>query len=75
MEYRGFAPEWGKVVVRGDVPSREFLAFWIADSRVIAAMNVNRWDDGKELRRLVDSEEPVDLARLSDPRVPLAEAA
>jgi len=75
MEYRGFAPEWGKVIVRGDLSSREFLAFWIADSRVIAAMNVNRWDDGKELRRLVDSEEPVDLARLSDPRVPLAEAA
>ena len=75
MEYRGFAPQWGKVVIRGDLASREFLAFWIADSRVIAAMNVNLWDQGKELRRLVDSEEPVDLARLSDPGVPLAEAA
>jgi 3-phenylpropionate/trans-cinnamate dioxygenase ferredoxin reductase subunit len=75
MEYRGFAPEWGKVVVRGDLATREFQAFWIADSRVIAAMNVNLWDDAKALRRLVESEEPVDLSRLSDPTVPLAEAA
>ena len=75
MEYRGFAPEWGRVVVRGDVAAREFHAFWIADSRVIAAMNVNLWDDGAELRRLVESEERVDPSRLSDPGVPLAEAA
>jgi len=75
MEYRGHAPEWGKVVVRGDVARREFHAFWIADSRVIAAMNVNLWNDGAELRRLVELEERVDLSRLSDPRVPLADAA
>lgn len=75
MEYRGFAPEWGRVVIRGDVEAREFHAFWLADSRVIAAMNVNLWDDGATLRRLVESEAPVDVARLSDPSLPLAEAA
>ena len=75
MEYRGHAPEWGKVVIRGDLTAREFHAFWLADGRVIAAMNVNLWDDGAELQRLVDSEERVDLARLADPTVPLARAA
>jgi len=75
MEYRGYAPEWGKVVVRGDIAKREFLAFWLADDRVIAAMNANVWDQGGELQRLVESEERVDLARLADPLVPLAEAA
>lgn len=75
MEYRGFAPEWGRVVVRGDVGAREFLAFWLADGRVSAAMNVNLWDDGEELQRLVESEERVDLDRLGDPTVPLAQAA
>lgn len=75
MEYRGYAPEWGKVAIRGDVAKREFHAFWIADGRVIAAMNANLWDDGDELLRLVESEERVDLDRLADPRVPLAEAA
>jgi 3-phenylpropionate/trans-cinnamate dioxygenase ferredoxin reductase component len=75
MEYRGYAPEWGRVVVRGDIAARAFHAFWIADSRVIAAMNVNLWDDGKALRRLVESEERIDPDRLVDPSVPLAEAA
>lgn len=75
MEYRGYAPEWGKVVVRGDLAQRQFLAFWLADDRVMAAMNANVWDQGDELQRLVDSEERVDLARLADPGVPLAEAA
>ena len=75
MEYRGYAPEWGRVVVRGDLVERAFHAFWLSDGRVIAAMNANLWDDGDELLRLVESEERVDLARLADPRVPLAEAA
>jgi len=75
MEYRGFAPQWGKVVVRGDLTKREFLAFWLADDRVIAAMNANLWDDGDELQRLVESEERVDPSRLADVAVPLAEAA
>lgn len=75
MEYRGFAPQWGRVVVRGDLAKREFLAFWLADGRVIAAMNANLWDDGDELQRLVESEERVDLSRLADVAVPLAEAA
>lgn len=75
MEYRGLATEWGRVVIRGDVAAREFHAFWIADSRVIAAMNVNLWDDGNALRRLVESEERVDPDRLADPSVPLAEVA
>ena len=75
MEYRGYAPEWGKVVIRGNVASREFHAFWMADGRVIAAMNANLWDDGAELLRLVESEEPVDVDRLTDPTISLADAA
>lgn len=75
MEYRGFAPLWDTVVTRGDLTKREFHAFWLADGRVIAAMNVNLWDDGEELQRLVESQASVDLARLADPGVPLAEAA
>jgi 3-phenylpropionate/trans-cinnamate dioxygenase ferredoxin reductase subunit len=75
MEYRGYAPAWGRVVIRGDLAAREFDAFWLADGRVVAAMNANRWDDGEELQRLVDSEERIDLERLSAPSVSPAEAA
>jgi 3-phenylpropionate/trans-cinnamate dioxygenase ferredoxin reductase subunit len=75
MEYRGLATAWDQVVLRGDLEAREFDAFWLADGRVVAAMNANRWDDGNALRRLVDSEAPVDPARLADAATPLEHAA
>jgi 3-phenylpropionate/trans-cinnamate dioxygenase ferredoxin reductase subunit len=75
MEYRGFAPHWDNVVVRGDLTKREFHAFWLANGRVVAAMNANLWGGGEELQRLVETEARVDLARLADLGVPLAEAA
>ena len=55
-EYRGFAdPAKDRLVVRGDLASREFTAFWLRDGAVAAAMNVNQWDDGDALQELVDS--------------------
>jgi 3-phenylpropionate/trans-cinnamate dioxygenase ferredoxin reductase subunit len=75
IEYRGYAPEWRSVVIRGDVAARRFHAFWLADGRVVAAMNANLWDDARPLRLLVESGEPVDVARLADASVPLADAA
>jgi 3-phenylpropionate/trans-cinnamate dioxygenase ferredoxin reductase subunit len=75
MEYRGHAPAWEQVVVRGDLGAREFLAFWLDGGRVVAAMNANVWDAGDELQRLVDAEAEVEPDRLADPDVPLAEAA
>jgi len=55
-EYRGFAdPAKDRLVVRGDLASREFTAFWLRDGAVAAAMNVNQWDDGDTLLELVDT--------------------
>jgi 3-phenylpropionate/trans-cinnamate dioxygenase ferredoxin reductase component len=55
-EYRGSAdPTKDRLVVRGDLKSREFTAFWLRDGAVAAAMNVNQWDDGDTLQELVDS--------------------
>ncbi len=75
MEYRGYAPRWDQVVVRGDLKAREFDAFWLGDGKVIAAMNANRWDDAKELAAIVDSGRSVDPQRLADPSVSLEQAA
>lgn len=75
MEYRGYAPEWDEVVVRGDLEKREFHAFWLQRGRVAAAMNVNLWEDGDELQALVESRATVDTDRLSDAEVPLLQAA
>jgi hypothetical protein len=55
-EYRGFAdPTKDRLVVRGDLKSREFTAFWVRAGAVAAAMNVNQWDDADTLQELVDS--------------------
>ena len=52
MEYVGYAPaDYDRVVVRGDLDRREFVAFWLdGDDRVLAAMNVNVWDVADECR-------------------------
>ncbi|MGH3273934.1 MAG: oxidoreductase C-terminal domain-containing protein, partial [Streptosporangiaceae bacterium] len=63
---------YGKVVFRGDVAQREFIAFWLgADGRVLAGMNVNIWDATEAIQALVRLARPVDPAALGDPAAPL----
>jgi 3-phenylpropionate/trans-cinnamate dioxygenase ferredoxin reductase subunit len=76
MEYSGWVPSdrIDHVVVRGDLAKREFIAFWLADGRVLAGMNVNVWDVTDPIQRLVRagwSGRAVDPARLADPAVAL----
>jgi NADPH-dependent 2,4-dienoyl-CoA reductase/sulfur reductase-like enzyme len=74
MEYVGHAPpgSYARVVTRGDVAGREFIAFWLdGDDRVLAGMNVNVWDVVDDVKALILSKQPVDVARLTDPSQPL----
>jgi 3-phenylpropionate/trans-cinnamate dioxygenase ferredoxin reductase subunit len=73
MEYAGYVEPGGydQVVFRGDVARREFVAFWLADGRVQAGMNVNVWDVNAAIQDLVRSGRTVDEDRLADPGVPL----
>jgi len=73
MEYNGYATEWDRVVFRGDPASREFLAFWVRDGRVLAGMNANIWDQADGIKALVRSGARVDADRLADPSVDLGE--
>jgi NADPH-dependent 2,4-dienoyl-CoA reductase/sulfur reductase-like enzyme len=67
MEFRGLAdPFTDELVVRGDLEAREFIAFWLRDGAVRAAMNVNMWDDGDALGALVDARARVEPAKLVD---------
>ena len=77
MEYNGYvgAEGYERVVVRGDVGAREFVAFWTAGGRVLAGMNVNVWDVADQIERLVVSGAVVDPQRLADPSVPIDELA
>jgi len=71
MEYRGYAVDWDRVVFRGAPERREFIAFWLKDGRVTAAMNANIWKVGKPLAALIESGRRVDVQRLQDDSVPL----
>lgn len=74
MEYVGHAPDYARVVFRGDVDGREFVAFWLdGDNRVLAGMNVNIWDVLDDVKALIRSRAPVDPDRLADPQQPLPE--
>jgi 3-phenylpropionate/trans-cinnamate dioxygenase ferredoxin reductase subunit len=74
MEYVGHAPHFDRVVFRGDVAGREFVAFWLDDAnRVLAGMNVNIWDVLDDVKALIKSQSPVDPDKLADPQSPLPE--
>jgi len=77
MEYTGFAPPGGyeRVVVRGDLAAREFIAFWLSGDHVVAGMNVNVWDVTAPIGDLIRGATPVDVGRLADPDVPLDQLA
>ena len=74
MEYSGYVePEgYAQVVFRGDVPGREFVAFWLdRNQRVLAGMNVNVWDVNEQVQELIRAGRPVDPDALRDPARPL----
>ncbi|MFF4817201.1 NAD(P)/FAD-dependent oxidoreductase [Kitasatospora sp. NPDC001309] len=75
LEYVGYAEPGGydRVVFRGDVAGREFIAFWLSGGRVLAGMNVNVWDVVDPVRELIVSRREVDADRLADPTVPLTD--
>ena len=73
MEYTGYVDPAAveDVVVRGDLPGRRFVAFWLADGRVRAGMSVNVWDVTEAVEELITSGRRVEAALLADPGVPL----
>lgn len=76
MEYLGFAPpgSYDRVVVRGDLDKREFVAFWLdGESHLLAAMNVNVWDVVDQIKPLIAGGGRVDADRLADPAVDYAD--
>lgn len=70
-EYSGNADgATDNVFIRGDLDSREFVAFWLDDdNHILAAMNVNVWDVLDDIKPLISGHKQVDPAKLTDPDV------
>jgi NADPH-dependent 2,4-dienoyl-CoA reductase/sulfur reductase-like enzyme len=75
MELSGVsAPgEYDDVVFRGEPSSGEYIAFWLSGGRVTAGMNVNVWDVTSDIQAIIGAGDQVDVGRLTDPKVPLAD--
>ena len=76
MEYLGDVREgYDEVVVRGDVESREFIAFWLKAGRVLAGMYVNVWGVTDTIKELIRTGRPVTADALADAGTPLDDLA
>ncbi|HEY6522122.1 MAG TPA: FAD-dependent oxidoreductase [Solirubrobacteraceae bacterium] len=75
MEYSGYTTAWDEVVFRGDREGGEFVAFYLADGRVVAGMNVNVWDVNEHVQALIRSRRRVDADALRDTDTPLESLA
>jgi len=71
MEYVGHGSADDDVVIRGDQSTGEFIAFWLSDGIVTAAMNVNIWDVSDDLRATIGQR--IDPGRLADPAISLTD--
>ncbi|MGH3266693.1 MAG: NAD(P)/FAD-dependent oxidoreductase, partial [Trebonia sp.] len=72
MEYVGHARKdaYQRLVVRGNLDKREFVAFWLTgENRIKAAMSVNVWDVVDQFKSFILSRRPVNPDRLADPSV------
>ena len=77
MELSGYAPLMAdaRIVTRGDVEGREFIAFWHDGVRVVGAMNVNVWDVQNTLKKLIRDATRVSVDDLGDETVALEQLA
>ncbi len=75
MEYLGHVPpgQHTDLVVRPGDDAPALTAFWLAGNRVLAGMHIDDWDAMDPIRGLVGHD--VDIKRLRDPGVPLADLA
>ena len=73
MECAGlpFPGTYDQILYRGDVATREFIAFWLNAGAIVAGMNVNVWDVNDDIQSLIRSRRQIDPTRLTNPSIPL----
>jgi len=71
LQYAGFHTKWEQLVVRGRLDSGSFLACYMNDGRIDAAVGLNRAKDVRRVMPLIKSRRAVDLEQLRDEGVDL----
>jgi 3-phenylpropionate/trans-cinnamate dioxygenase ferredoxin reductase subunit len=71
LQYAGSHRAWQQLVVRGRLDSGSFLACYVNDGRIDAAVGLNRAKDVRRLMPLIKARRPVNLDQLRDDDVDL----
>jgi 3-phenylpropionate/trans-cinnamate dioxygenase ferredoxin reductase component len=66
LQYAGFHREWDALVVRGSLQERDFIAFYVKDGLVAAAVGINRGRDIRRAMRVIKARTAVDAKLLGD---------
>lgn len=75
LQYAGFHRSWDQLVVRGQPDGNSFLACYLNDSRIDAAIAVNRGLDLRRVIRLIKARQPVDPRVIADESTDLRQIA
>jgi 3-phenylpropionate/trans-cinnamate dioxygenase ferredoxin reductase component len=66
LQYAGFHQEWDRMVIRGSLDERNFVAFYLNQGRIDAVVGLNRGNDVRRTMALIKSRELVDHELLKD---------
>jgi len=64
LQYAGFHTTWQQLVVRGRLDSGSFLACYVNEGRIDAAVGLNRAKDVRRVMPLIKARRPVNLEQL-----------
>jgi 3-phenylpropionate/trans-cinnamate dioxygenase ferredoxin reductase component len=71
LQYVGFHKDWDKLVVRGSLENRDFIAFYVKDALIAAAIGMNRGRDIRRATALIKARAAVETNQLRDDDVDL----
>ena len=74
VQYAGYHGDAGRLIWRGDPAGPTWAACWLTAGRLVAILTVDQPRDLQQGRRVIASADPVDVALLSDPAIPVREA-
>jgi 3-phenylpropionate/trans-cinnamate dioxygenase ferredoxin reductase component len=75
VQYAGYHGVADRLLWRGDPAEPTWAACWLAAGRLVGVLTVDRPRDLNQAKRLIASGGAVDVSRLTDPAVPVREAA
>jgi len=71
LQYAGFHRDWDELVVRGSLEDRDFIAFYVKDGVVAAAVGMNRGRDVRRAMALIKGRAAADTTQLRDENIDL----